>query len=140
MRIALILLLIVTIFIPGLTQNNKNVFDKPSIKIHCATPTFVSLGQSIKLKVRVSHNLQQEKTGQLTLAIINQQTKKSVDGWFVNIFPFQYFTTILNEPFETEFPFTVPFDYLGKFELEIVARVNQISDSVHFTIPTRKVK
>jgi hypothetical protein len=86
------------------------------------------------------HDFPQEKTGQLTLALINHKTKKSVDGWFMNIFPFQYFTTIQNEPFETEFPFTVPFDYIGNFDIEIVARVNEIKDSIHFTIPTKKAK
>jgi hypothetical protein len=119
-----------------LSSENK----KPSLNIECVTPTVLSLGQSIKLKVKVHHNLLQEKTGQLTLALINHQTKKSVDGWFVNIFPFQYFTTIQNETFETEFPFTVPFDYIGNFDLEIVARVNEIKDSVHITIPTKKAK
>ena len=119
-----------------LSSENK----KPSLKIECVTPTVLSLGQSIKLKVKVNHNLLQEKTGQLTLALINHKTKKSVDGWFVNIFPFQYFTTIQNETFETEFPFTVPFDYIGNFDLEIVARVNEIKDSIHITIPTKKAK
>ncbi len=140
MKRALILLSMFTIFIAGQSQNKTSVFNKPSIKIHCVIPSIGTLGQSIKLKVRVSHNLSQEKTGQLTLALINHQTKKSVDGWFVNIFPFQYFTTIQNEQFETEFPFSVPFDYSGKFDLEIVARVNEIKDSIHFTIPTTKAK
>ena len=121
-------------------QKLSGLSKKPGIQIECAIPTVLSLVQSIKLKVKVRHNLVQEKTGQLTLALINHQTKKSVDGWFVNIFPFQYFTTIQNETFETEFPFTVPFDYIGNFDLEIVARVNEIKDSVHITIPTKKAK
>ena len=111
-----------------------------SVKTRMITPAVLSLGQSIKLKVKVIHHFPQEKTGQLTLALINHITKKSVDGWFVNIFPFQYFTTIKNETFETEFPFTVPFDYLGNFDMEIVARVNEIKDSIHITIPTKKAK
>jgi hypothetical protein len=117
-----------------------NVNKEPSLKIECVTPTVLSLGQSIKLKVKLRHDFQQEKTGQLTLSLINHETKKSVDGWFMNIFPFQYFTTIQNEPFETEFPFTVPFDYLGNFDIEIIARVNEIKDSIHITIPTKKAK
>ena len=125
-------------FYTGAKFKRRNI--KPSLKIECVTPSVLSLGQSIKLKVKVRHNFPQEKTGQLTLALINQKTKKSVDGWFINIFPFQYFTTIQNEVFETEFPFTVPFDYLGNFDMEIVARVNEIKDSIHITIPTKKAK
>lgn len=140
MKRALILLSALTIFITGHTQSTKSINNKPSIKIHCTTPSVVIIGQSIKLKVKLSHNLRQEKTGQLTLALINHKTKKSVDGWFMNIFPFQYFTTIQDEQFETEFPFTVPFDFTGNFDIEIVARVNEIKDSVRMTIPTKKAK
>lgn len=135
-----IIFLICTSFIATQAQNLKKADNQSSIKIHCTRPSVMTLGQSIKLKVKLSHNLQQEKTGQLTLALVNHQTKKSVDGWFVNIFPFQYFTTIQNEQFKTEFPFTVPYDYNGSFDIEIVARVNEIKDSVHMTIPTKKAK
>jgi hypothetical protein len=140
MKRAITLFLFLSICIYTKAQNLSSVNKKPSLKIEYVIPTVLSVGQSIKLKVKVLHNLTQEKTGQLTLALINNKTKKSVDGWFMNIFPFQYFTTIQNETFETEFPFTVPFDYIGNFDLEIVARVNEIKDSVHITIPTKKVK
>lgn len=140
MKRAIILFSFFAICIYTQAQNLSGVNKKPSIKVECTIPTVLSLGQSIKFKVKVRHNFLQEKTGQLTLALINHKTKKSVDGWFMNIFPFQYFTTIQNEPFETEFPFTVPFDYIGNFDIEIVARVNEIKDSIHLTIPTKKVK
>jgi hypothetical protein len=140
MKRSIILFLFFSICIYTQAQNSSSVDKKSSLKIECVTPAVLSLGQSIKLKVKVSHHFSQEKTGQLTLALINHKTKKSVDGWFVNIFPFQYFTTIKNETFETEFPFTVPFDYLGNFDMEIVARVNEIKDSIHITIPTKKAK
>ena len=54
----------------------------------------------------------------------------------LNFFPFQYFTTISNEIFETEFPFTVPNDYKGKFSIELVAKVDSIKDSIRIDIPT----
>lgn len=136
----ILILFFCTIGIVSQAQSLKSTAQPSSIKIHCAMPNFMTLGQTIKLKVKLSHNLKQEKTGQLTLALINHQTKKSVDGWFVNIFPFQYFTTLQNESFETEFPFTVPYDYKGNFDIEIVAKVNEIKDSIHMTIPTKKAK
>jgi len=98
------------------------------------------MGRTIKLKVQVSHHLEQEKTGQLTLSIINPTTQQSVDGWFTNIFPFQYFTTIKNEKFETEFPITVPYDYKGSITIDIVASVNEFKDSVHISLPIKKQK
>ena len=112
---------------------------KPAIKINCIAPVKLKTGQTVKLKVSVSHNLKEEKTGTLVLSLINHQTQKSVDGWFLNIFPFQYFTTIQNEKFEVEFPFTVPNDYSDSFDLVLVAKVENIKDSIGFVISTNKV-
>jgi len=117
-------------------------FAKPSqaqqkpLSIHFTAPKQMFLGETIKLKVQVKHQLTKEQTGHIEFAIYNAETKKSVDGWFLNFFPFQYFTTIKNEIFETEFPFTVPNDYKGKFTLELVAKVDSIKDSIRIEIPT----
>jgi len=113
--------------------------DKSAIKIHCVAPVKLKTGQTVKLKVQVIHNLIEEKIGTLVLSLINHQTKTSVDGWFLNIFPFQYFTTIQNEKFEVEFPFTVPNDYSDSFDLVLVAHVGNLKDSIGFVIPTNKV-
>lgn len=106
------------------------------LSIHLTTPSQMYLGETIKLKVQVKHQLTKEQTGHLEFALYNTDTKKSVDGWFLNFFPFQYFTTISNEIFETEFPFTVPNDYKGKFSIELVAKVDSIKDSIRIDIPT----
>ena len=111
-----------------------------AIKIICTPPAKVNAGQSIKLQVKVSHQLKEEKTGTLTLALYNHSTGKSVDGWFINIFPFQYFTTIDKENFEVEFPFTVPHEYKGSFDIELVAKVQAQKDSVRYTVFTNAKK
>ena len=129
------LLLFALFFCSHLTMAQK----KPAIKINCIAPVKLKTGQSVKLKVQVIHNLKKEKTGTLVLSLINHQTKTSVDGWFLNIFPFQYFTTIKNEKFEVEFPFTVPNDYSDSFDLVLVAHVGNLKDSIGFIISTNKV-
>ena len=113
----------------------SNAQEKP-LSIHFTSPAKMFLGETIQLKVQVKHQLTKEQTGHLEFAIYNAETKKSVDGWFLNFFPFQYFTTISNEIFETEFPFTVPNDYKGKFSIELVAKVDSITDSIRIDIPT----
>ncbi len=110
----------------------------PFLKIKAKAPNKLKLGQTYVLKTSVVHNFNIEKTGGLTCTLLNGKTHVSVDGWFINIFPFQYFTTILNTPFETEFSFTVPNDYKGNFEINLVANVDQIKDSIHFVVPTYK--
>ena len=106
------------------------------LSIHFTAPTQMYQGESVNLKVQVKHQIKKEQTGHLNFALFNAATKQSVDGWFLNFFPFQYFTTIVGEFFETEFPFTVPNDFVGKFELELVAQVDTIKDSIRITIPT----
>ena len=107
-----------------------------SLQIICTPPLKASPGQTIKLQVKVAHLLKEEKTGTLNLSLFNHATNKSVDGWFINIFPFQYFTTIDKENFEVEFPFTVPHEFKGNFDIELVAKVQNISDSVRYTVNT----
>ena len=111
-----------------------------SLQIICNAPLKATAGQSIKLKVKVAHQLKEEKTGTLNLSLFNHATGKSVDGWFINIFPFQYFTTIDKENFEVEFPFTVPHEFKGSFDIELVAKVQDISDSVRYIVNTSTKK
>jgi hypothetical protein len=107
----------------------------PYLKINATPPTQLKQGQSFKLATKVQHNFTIEKTGGISCSFLNATNHTSVDGWFMNVFPFQYFTTIANTPFETEFTFTVPDAYKGKFEIILVAEANQIKDSVHFIVP-----
>jgi hypothetical protein len=111
-----------------------------ALQIICKPPIKANLGQSIKLQVKVAHHLKEEKTGTLTLALYNHSTGKSVDGWFINIFPFQYFTTIDKENFEVEFPFSIPHEFKGSFDIELVAKVQDHTDSVRYTVLTNSKK
>ena len=105
------------------------------LHIKCSPPKNLKPGTSFLLKVEIQHHLAEEKTGELTFAIFNT-SKNAADGWFLNFFPFQYFTTIQNENYTTSFPFTVPHDYKGSFAIELVAKVGNIKDSVRYTINT----
>ena len=108
------------------------------LSIHTTPPKELKVGASHTLKVSVSHTFKTEQTGNLILSLLNNKTQQSVDGWFLNVFPFQYFTTISGTPFDAEFPFTVPDAYEGKFDILLVAEVDKIKDSIRFTVPTRK--
>ncbi len=125
-----------TLFLCCVLLSTQSQAQQKPLSIHFTAPTAMFLGETLKLKVQVKHQLIKEQTGTLQFALYNAETKKSVDGWFLNFFPFQYFTTISNEIFETEFPFTVPNNYKGKFSIELVAKVDSIKDSIRIDIPT----
>ena len=134
MRLKIIFALLVIFILVGSNSFAQNSF----LKIKAVAPTKLKLGQSFILKTSVAHNFNIEKTGGITCTLVNGKTHVPVDGWFINIFPFQYFTTIANTPFETEFSFTVPHEYKGNFEINLVATVDQVKDSIHFSVPTYK--
>lgn len=119
------------------TNGKDLIAQAKPLSIHFTAPTQMYQGASFKLKVQVKHQIKKEQTGHLQLSLLNAETKQAVDGWFLNFFPFQYFTTIAKEDFETEFPFTVPYDFKGKFIIELIAKVDTLQDSVRVTIPTR---
>jgi hypothetical protein len=125
-----------TIFFCIVLSTHQSAAQEKLLSIHFTAPQQMYHGESIQLKVQVKHHLAKEQIGHLQLSLFNNETKQSVDGWFLNFFPFQYFTTIANETFETEFPFTVPHEFKGKFNLELVAKVDTIQDSIRVTIPT----
>lgn len=125
-----------TLLLSCVLLTTQSLAQQKPLSIHFTAPSKMYLGETIQLKVQVKHQLTKEQTGHLEFAIYNAETKKSVDGWFLNFFPFQYFTTISNEIFETEFPFTVPNDYKGKFSIELVAKVDSITDRIRIDIPT----
>lgn len=129
---------ILSILCASFIFSNQLVAQNDLLKIKTTIPTQFKLGQSYKIKTSVQHNFTIEKTGGLTCTLLNASTHTPVDGWFINIFPFQYFTTILKTPFETEFSFTVPHEFKGKLEIILVAQVDQIKDSVHYLIPAYK--
>jgi len=124
------ILFLVTLFALKLTAIAQQ---QKEISIHCVFPKKLNAGDKVNLKVNVSHTLYKEQTGNLTLELIDATTNKSVDGWFLNIFPFQYFTSIKGENFETQFPFTIPSDYHGKCMLTLKAVCGDAKDSLSHT-------
>jgi hypothetical protein len=102
---------------------------KKLLTIHCSFPQKINSGNKINLKVMITHQLEKEQTGNITFEITDNNNK-SVDGWFLNIFPFQYFTSTAKENFETTFPFTVPSNFSGTLKLILKASCGEAKDSV----------
>lgn len=105
------------------------------LQILCSFPKHLKAGQHIDLKVKVTNHLHLEKTGTLTLELTDPSGPKNVDGWFINVFPFQYFTSFEKEAFATSFPLTVPANYKGRLSMKLMAVCGDARDSISITIP-----
>ena len=113
--------------------------DSPTLKIHCNVPVKLKTGENVNLKVNIYHTLEKTKKGSIRLLLKNHQTQDNVDNWFLNKAYLQNFTTHRNKTLTFEFPFTVPYNYSDSFDLILVAKLNNLKDSIRFVIPTNKV-
>jgi hypothetical protein len=105
----------------------------PSVKIHYTLSKELKAGNKYDLPVSISNTLADEHTGTIDFGIINPATGTAVDGWFLNIFPHQFFTGTPHKKFSTTFPFTIPADFKGYIKFFIKAECNGTVDSVTFT-------
>ncbi|MEN9459816.1 MAG: hypothetical protein RL135_2444, partial [Bacteroidota bacterium] len=65
---------------------------------------------------------------------IDATTNRSVDGWFQNVFPQQYFTVEAMQSSIAQFPIQVPFSYNKPLTYRIIARTNELSDGEENTL------
>lgn len=74
-------------------------------------PKFMREGDKIEFSSTIFNRSDKELTGQITLELIDATTKTSIDGWFQNIFPTQYFTVPSKQNNTVKFPIQIPFSY-----------------------------
>ena len=104
-----------------------------TIKVHYILPKELEAGKKYDLPVSITNILSSENTGTIDFEIINPKTNTSVDGWFLNIFPHQFFTGTPHKKFSTTFPFTVPANFKGKIKFIVKAECHGAVDSVVFS-------
>jgi hypothetical protein len=116
-------------------KTQKELLVKPDI------PQFLRQGDHIELSARIVNGSDSELTGQVQLELFSATTHQSVDGWFLNTFPNQYFTVSKGKSEEVKFPLQVPMQYLDNVVWRITARsgshLNVQEDS--FQVLTNKV-
>lgn len=104
-----------------------------SLHLQTSFPKFLRQGDRMELATTMVNHSNKEVTGQVQLELINAATHQSVDGWFLNTFPNQYFTIAAHRNETTTFPVQVPYDFSGQIYLRVSARVDdaiQLQDSL----------
>ncbi len=126
-------------------------FSQKIIKVKSNMPSHLVQGEKREIKVTIFNTDTTEHTGTITLELIDATTKKSVDGWFVNIFPFQYFTAEKKDSCIIKFPIQVPVIFKNRLKYRLVASskiikneddlIGIVTDEVENTIPivTKKI-
>lgn len=98
-------------------------------------PRFFREGDQLELVTKIANLSDKELTGTVSLALIDPSTNQSVDGWFQNVFPQQYFTAEAGKSIAIQFPIQIPFSYNKPLIWKIVATSGNYFDGVENTLP-----
>jgi hypothetical protein len=132
----------------GFSMITYSSYSQKIIKVKCDMPASLTQGKKHIIKAVVFNNDTMERSGTITLELINPSTKNKVDEWFVNIFAFQFFNAAKNDSCVVKFPIQVPNHYAKHLTYRIVASskiikgeddlVDIITDEIGRTIPIQK--
>ena len=106
-----------------------------TLMLQSNAPRFFREGDKLEFSTRIANLSDKELTGQVTLELIDPSTNSSVDGWFQNIFPTQYFTVAAGQNSPVKFPIQIPYTYNKPLIWRVVARSGNYSDGEEQTIP-----
>ncbi len=99
-----------------------------TLMVQSNAPRFMREGDKMEFSTRIVNLSDKELTGQITLELIDATTNTSVDGWFQNIFPTQYFTVASKQSNAVKFPIQIPFSFNRPLIWRVVARSGNYSD------------
>jgi TonB-dependent SusC/RagA subfamily outer membrane receptor len=111
------------------------IITQKKLMVQPNAPRFMREGDNIEFSTKIVNLDSKEITGQVTLELIDASTNTSVDGWFQNVFPSQYFTVAAGQSFAVKFPIQIPFSYNRPLTWRIVARAGDYSDGEENTLP-----
>ncbi len=114
---------------------NTYVTTQKTVMVQANAPRFIREGDQLEFSAKVSNLSEKELSGQATLELIDAATGNSVDGWFQNVFPVQYFTAAAGQSTVIKFPLQVPFSFNKTLSWRITARAGNYSDGEENMLP-----
>lgn len=106
----------------GLAQ--KELITQKELMVQPNAPRFLRQGDRMEFTTKIVNLSDKEFTGQAQLQLMDATTNQSVDGWFMNTFPNQYFTVAAGQSEVVKFPVQVPFQFSNALVWRVVARVS----------------
>jgi uncharacterized protein YfaS (alpha-2-macroglobulin family) len=104
----------------GLSQ--KELITQKELMVQPNAPRFLRQGDAMEFPVKVVNLTDKEITGQVQLELFDAATNQSVDGWFMNTFPNQYFTVAAGSSEVANFPIQVPYQFTSTLTWRVTAR------------------
>ncbi|MCU0322434.1 MAG: TonB-dependent receptor plug domain-containing protein [Chitinophagaceae bacterium] len=116
-------------------SNSATITTQKTLMVQPNAPRFLREGDNMEFVTKIANLSDKELTGQCTLELIDATTGASVDGWFQNSFPTQYFTSAANQSTVVKFPIQIPFNYNKPLTWRVVAKAGAFGDGEENTMP-----
>ncbi len=116
-------------------SSTATIITQKKLMVQSNAPRFMREGDNMEFSSKISNLTDKEITGQVSFELIDPVTNTSVDGWFQNVFPSQYFTVAAGQSFSVKFPIQIPFNYNRPLNWRVVARSGNMSDGEENVLP-----
>jgi 5-hydroxyisourate hydrolase-like protein (transthyretin family) len=115
--------------------NSEEIITQKTLMVQPNAPRFMREGDNMEFSSKIVNLSNKELTGTVSLALIDATTNRSVDGWFQNVFPNQYFTAEAGQSIVVKFPIQIPFSFNKALTWRIIAKAGDYSDGEENTLP-----
>ncbi|MEK7200116.1 MAG: alpha-2-macroglobulin family protein, partial [Bacteroidota bacterium] len=116
-------------------SNQTYILTQKKLMVQPNAPRFMREGDNIEFSAKIVNLCDKEMTGQVSFELIDAASNTSVDGWFQNVFPSQYFTVEAGQSFRVKFPMQVPYSFNRPLTWRIVAKAGEFSDGEENILP-----
>ncbi|MGZ3859483.1 MAG: alpha-2-macroglobulin family protein [Flavisolibacter sp.] len=115
--------------------SSKELITQKPLMVQPNAPRFLRQGDHLEFSTKIVNLSDSEITGQVQLELLNATTGQSVDGWFINAFPNQYFTVGAGQSEVVSFPLQVPYQFSDALVWRVTARSGNLSDGEENILP-----
>ncbi len=109
--------------------SEKTIITQKPLMVQPNAPRFMREGDQIEFSAKIVNLSDKELTGTAQLELFDASNNKSIDGWFKNIFPTQYFTVAAGQSVSVKFPIGIP----SNFNSALTYRVKAITKDAAFS-------
>ena len=115
--------------------STKEVVTQKQLMVQSNAPRFFREGDRMEFTAKIVNLTDSEFTGQAQLQLFDATSNQSVDGWFQNMFPNQYFTVSAGQSEVVKFPIQIPYLFNKALTWRVVARAGAFSDGEEDAMP-----
>jgi uncharacterized protein YfaS (alpha-2-macroglobulin family) len=101
--------------------SEKSIITQKELMVQPNAPRFMREGDRMDFSGKIVNLSSKELTGQVELQLIDPTTNQSVDGWFRNVFPNQFFTVAAGQSIPVTFSLEIPYQYNKPLTYRLVA-------------------